>query len=398
METVAGCGATGSTNARQATRGQKGGKRSMITTTMIFHAMGNKKKSKKSKKRVSFRHVWEAYLKPSNIDAQVTKKHMQETERHLTRWETFWAKSKEPRIPGCSRDHLVQWRRDLLGGGKFNARTINKHLGTIRSIMVAADKNGLMKFRPKLEQLPSISTDEVRKIYLKDEQIDRLMESADSLTWPPREITGLEPAQWWRCALVLYRTYGFRTQELLAYEAGKKSLTWWNIALGVESPNPASDLQNEHGWLFYVPPKTQRKKPTPIYLPLTCFTRAAIDILKTGKDVDVFHALFPMPRSQERFMAEWNRWFDVAGVKPKVPGARFKPYCLRKTCATHLSQHYRGLATAVCRWGSDGNEAKVATDHYISDDLLLQQLLTAPMPKSFEMLLSVKPIEQGDQS
>ncbi len=342
---------------------------------------------KKHKKRVTFRQVWEAFLKPSNLDAKVTTKHIAETERHLSRWEAFWRQSKEPKIPGCSRDHLVQWRRDLISLGKFKDGTINKHLGSIRSIMVAADKNGLMKYRPKLEQLPNICTDEVRKIYLRDEQIDRLMTAAEQLTWPPREITGVDAGQWWRCAMVMYRTYGFRTQELLAYEPEKKPLTWWNISLNAESPNPASDIKNEFGWLFYVPPKTQRKKPTPIYLPLTRYARAAIDIMRGCNNVDVFHVLFPMPRSQERFFAEWNRWFDIAGVTPKVPGSRFKPYCMRKTCATHLSQHYRGLATAVCRWGSDGNEAKVALDHYISDDLLLQQLLTAPMPASFEMLL-----------
>ena len=356
------------------------------TTAMRNHAMGKKKAKKK---RVTFRQVWEAFLKPSHMDAKVTTKHMNETERHLSRWESFWSEQgKEPKIPGCKRDHLVQWRRELIGGGKFNPRTINKHLGSIRAIMVAADKNGMMKFRPKLEQLPNICTDELRKIYLRDEQINQLINATDSLTWPPKSVTGLDPSQWWRCAIVFYRTYGFRTQELLAYESGKTPLTWKNIRLESESPNPASDLRNEFGWLFYVPPKTQKKKPTPIYLPLTKYTRAAIDLLRSGGVSDQSQPLFQMPRSQERFMQEWNRWFDLANVRPKVEGARYKPYCLRKTCATHLSQHHRGLATAVCRWGSEGQEAKVATDHYISDDLLIQKLLDAPMPTSFETLLA----------
>jgi hypothetical protein len=337
------------------------------------------------KRKVSFRDVWETYLQPAILDAKCTTKHIQETELHLRRWETFWNK-KQPLVCKCDRKHLETWRRHLMSLEKYKPRSINKHLGSIRSILVAADKNGILKRRPKLEQLPDDTLDPTRKIYLRDEQIDQLMSKTSSLVWPAKSFTGIEPSDWWRCAIVMYRTYGFRPQELLAYDSSKKAISWSNITFAIESPNPSSEQQNQHGWLHYTPPKTKRKKPHPLYLPLTRHARAALNtIAATRRPID--SPLFPMPHSQTGFLTQWYAWFEDAGVHPKIEGARFKPYCMRKTCATLLSQYKDGLASAVCRWGSS-NEAKVAQDHYISNDGVLKSLHDAPMPKSFDDLLS----------
>ena len=342
----------------------------------------------KKKQKVSFRFVWENYLKPANEDAKCTRKHIQETELYLTRWETFWhqIEGKKLVVQKCDRKHLEKWRRHLLSLDKYAPRSINKHLGSIRSILVAADKNGIIKRRPKLEQLPDDCIDPARKIYLRNEQIDALMANRDQLTWPPKSFSGLDPKEWWRCAIVLYRIYGFRPQELLAYDSKKTPIAWSNITFNIESPNPSSEETNELGWLFYTPPKTKRKKPLPLYLPLTRHARAALNRIIATKVTDSAR-LFPMPYSQTGFMTQWYAWFDHANVRPKIDGASFKPYCMRKTCATQLSQYKDGLASAVCRWGSS-NEAKVAQDHYIHKDGLLNSLHDAPMPKSFDELLS----------
>jgi hypothetical protein len=337
------------------------------------------------KKKASFRFVWDTYLQPSMIDAKCTRKHIQETELHLTRWITFWdeLENKEIKVAKCDRKHLETWRRHLIALDKYKPRSINKHLGSIRSILIAADKNGILKRRPKLEQLPDDSIDPARKIYLRNEQIDALMAKTDSLTWPPKSHSGIDPKDWWRCAIVLYRIYGFRPQELLAYDSKKTPITWANITFNIESPNPSSEQKNEFGWLFYTPPKTKRKKPHPLYLPLTRHARAALDrIIATRLKSD--SRLFSMPFSQTGFMEQWYAWFRDADVKPKIEGARYKPYCMRKTCATQLSNHRDGLASAVCRWGAS-QEAKVALDHYIQNE----SLHDAPMPKSFDEFLSI---------
>ena len=344
---------------------------------------------KKKKQKVTFREVWDKYLKPSLQDAKCTEKHIQESELYLERWEAFWkSKGKEIKVQSCGRKHLEQWRRYLIDLGKYKPRSINKHLGAIRTILVCASKNGLLKRRPMLEQLPDTTLDPARKIYLRDEQIDTLMLNPGCLTWPPKSLTNVDPSDWWRCAIVLYRTYGFRPQELLAYDRKKQPICWGNISFAKESPNPSSDEQNEYGWLAYIPPKTKRKKPHYIYLPLTKYARAALEKIEATR-VAPDAPLFPMPHSQTGFLNQWYAWFEATGVKPKIEGARYKPYVMRKTCATHLSKHWPGLASAVCRWGPSA-DAKVATDHYIGDDAIIKHLLDAPMPKTFDQLFAKK--------
>ncbi len=158
---------------------------------------------KKKQRKVSFRFVWETYLKPSLEDANCTQKHIKELELYLTRWEAFWdSKGKQPWVQRSERKHLETWRRHLIGLDKYKPRSINKHLGSIRSLLVSAAKHGLVKRRPMLEQLPDTTLDPTRKIWLRDEQIDVLMTKTECLVWPSKSFTGVEPSHWWQCALV----------------------------------------------------------------------------------------------------------------------------------------------------------------------------------------------------
>ena len=291
-------------------------------------------------------------------------------------------------VKSCERNHLEVFRRHLLNDAEspLKKQTVNKYMRSISQILIAAENNGLLKRRAKLERLPTDVLDPSEKLYLRDEQIDALMGAADKLTWPKFESSGLQPSTWWRCALVLYRIYGFRPQELLAYGSTKKPITWKNISFDEVSPNPSTHEINKYGWLYYTPPKTQKSKPTPLYLPLTRHARAALDLVlvsKVASDAPVFR----MPFSQQSFLKEWYSWLEFAGVKPKIEDARFKPKCLRNTCATYLSSYKNGLATAVCGWGPD-RESSIANGHYISANPLLQELHAAPMPKSFDELFT----------
>ena len=117
------------------------------------------------KQKVTFRFVWESHLKPSLLDAKCTTKHIQEMELYLTRWESFWRSidKKCPKVQSCSREHLETWRRHLMDLGKYKPRSINKHLGAMWSILVAAAKHALLKRRPMLEQLPDTTLDPAPK-------------------------------------------------------------------------------------------------------------------------------------------------------------------------------------------------------------------------------------------
>lgn len=336
------------------------------------------------KKRKTIRKVWTRLAKPAAIDSQCSSKHIREMELHLERWESFWLRDGKYAIanclPGCKRSHMEEWRRHLLSSD-LSKRTINKHLATIRRILVVAENHEIIKSRPRLEQLHEPSKGS-RKQYLRNEQIDAMFDCAHVLDWPR---TGIEPGLWWKCAIVMYRTYGFRTQELVAYESIKKPITWRNITFDEDSPNIASEEKNSLGWLFYVPPKTRKKKPEPIYIPLTKYARHALNIMRSTMQSED-SPIFSNPRHQAKFFEEWFKWINAAGIKSKDEDVRYYPYCLRKTCATYMNRHVTGLATAICRWGSSG-EAKVASDHYISDELTLRRIHDAPMPSSFEAFL-----------
>lgn len=220
------------------------------------------------------------------------------------------------------------------------------------------------------------------KLYLRNEQIDRLFESATELEWPK---THVPASTFWRCGLIMFRTYGFRSQELIAYESSKLPITWENIVFDTESPDPDSLEKCEFGWLQYIPPKTAKKKPSPICIPLTKYARGAMNAMKPKTETQGGF-VFSNPRNQERFFDTWNKWLTIAEVTPKNQSESFLPKHLQKTCATYMNQFKPGLASAVCRWGSS-SEATVAQEHYISSDLLLREIHNAPIPDSFSWAL-----------
>ena len=288
-----------------------------------YHNMPKPKK----KKQLSFRYVLEHYVRPSQDDKKCSTKHIQELERHLKSWEEFW-KSPEGKevlrgeklnVKSCERNHLAVFRRHLLSDAEspLKNQTVNRYLRSINQIIKAAEDHGLIKHRAKLARLANDGLDPAEKIYLRDEQIDALMGAADKLTWPKFESSGLEASTWWMCALVLFRIYGFRPQELLAYNSTRKPVTWKNISFDEVSPNPSTHEINKYGWLFYTPPKTQRSKPTPLYLPLTRHARAALDLVLVSRVSDDA-PVFRMPFSQQSYLSQWYTWLEIAGVKPKI--------------------------------------------------------------------------------
>jgi hypothetical protein len=340
---------------------------------------------------IQLREVWEKYLHPSLQNYGRSPKTLADIERHLARWEEFWRSEQritDPLVTSlCKRHHLEQWQQSLKASD-LSIRTVNKHLASIRQLLICAEKHRLVSNRARLEQMPHKKA--AAKLYLTDTQLDRLWNAASDLNWPQGDIA---PCDFWRAALILFRTYGFRTQELIAYDS-KHSLKWNNICRdSAETPNPDGTAVNSLGWLWYVPIKQAWAKPDPLYLPLTRHSAAAIAKLVVGNSDD---PLFRIPRSSRSFYNTWECWLNLADVKPKaIPGAKeqrkFEPKHLRKTCATYLDRHHKGLADAVCGWGdrtSETERSEVSSTHYIADELtIVDKLNSAPMPASFDAWL-----------
>lgn len=350
------------------------------------------------KKRLpTLRRVWRRHLFPELQKKNRSAKTINDIQLHLNRFEEYWRNKRMSYpliIARLKRENMEEWQQSLLATG-LSARTANKHLASIRQLLVCAEKHRMVKQRPRLEQLTHCKASP--KLYLTDDQLDRLWNAASQLTWP--RVGDLHPAEFWRSALILYRIYGFRTQELIAYELGKTPLQWRNISLDAETPNPSGTAINNLGWLWYLPQKQKWAKPDPLYLPLTRHARAAImklaDAAGVGSNCSPSEAatpLLPISRAPVTFYANWRSWLKLAKVQPKqLPDSAettmFDPKHLRKTCATHLDRHHKGLADAVIGWAAREG-SRVSSVHYIADELtIVDKLNSAPMPASFDAWL-----------
>ncbi|MCA9158717.1 MAG: helix-turn-helix domain-containing protein, partial [Planctomycetales bacterium] len=334
---------------------------------------------KPKKRQPTLRAVYDRHVKPRLIKRNRARSTMVELLRAVDAWDCFWP-PKLQNVRRIRHKHLEKWQNHLLDQG-LSACTVNRYLKAIGQILRAAVNSGIIANRPSLEQLP---TRPATLWYMQLADMDKLIGSCDQMTWP--RLPGLTPGQWWQAALVLYWIYGFRTQEVLAFGVGRRSLSWDSIDLDPQTPNPAGMAVNEWGWLSYVPQKQEWTKPDPLYLPLTKHARAAIDLLQCGRQ-ESSELLFPWPRSQKQLYMRWRELQKLAGVATKGG----KPFCfkhIRKSAATHLERHYRGLGAAVIGW-ADRDVSMVMSRHYAVNELMLvEQLASYPVPDAFDSLLS----------
>lgn len=137
----------------------------------------------------------------------------------------------------------------------------------------------------------------------------------------------------WRVLLVLDYTYGPRTENLLGLE-------WANIVLDTACPAPdASRLHWPHGWLTYVPGKTKRHKPDPLYLPLTECARMHLEELRLRNRTG---PIFAFPRNKHALHNTRQRIWTEADIAD--------PYTfqeIRKTCSTAWNDLYPLLGEHV---------------------------------------------------
>ena len=402
---------------------------------------------KKRKLGPTLRQVYERHVRPGLVAKDRVGSTIRDIERALERWEQYWTSgcapdatatvaptvtSPEPkgeritnpfpshqpdeaspikrlpvqlRVRTIKRRHLEEFQIHLQTcksqrGKPFAKSTINGELGSIRQILCAAESHALLREgRPRIAKLTANAA--APKFYVSREQMNQIWEACDHATWP--RLGGLRSADWWRCALTLLWLYGFRTQELLAFQKGKQKLTWSGIHLQAETPNPAGQAMNDLGWLAYVPQKQKWAKPEPLYLPLTPHSRAAVDWLAIAArtqcegQLPPDRPLFPWSAAHKKLYAQWQLIQARAKVATKLGNAyEFKH--LRKSAATYLEAHWPGLGEAVVGWADRANQAsqpsQVMKVHYQVDEIVMvDKLATYPVPECFTSLLS-KPTSQ----
>lgn len=288
-------------------------------------------------------------------------------------------------------------RKDLLGFRDFLSKTCNipTQNGTVQGIvqlLKTAYKNELIKTVPYLEPLPN--TNKEYKIFPTDEEICRLWENTKHLEWPTKDSLGnkihYSPDFGWKAVLMFFRTFGFRTQELIKFELGFKSITWNNINYNIETPNPEGNIKNDNGWLVYIPQKQIRIKSDPLYIPLPNYVKKVVDILDIDQNRDT--SIIDWSMSHVTFMKNWKRLMDISNVKPKETSGLeyYLPKHFRKCATTRINDFMPNMAQYIIGHASDrsGQNSVVSDKHYYNAEQAIYKCIhNMPYPKCFDEIV-----------
>lgn len=306
--------------------------------------------------------------------------------RRFAEWQA--ATSGKTPIADIDRQTLTDYRIYLGEQGK-SASLRNNAVRAVMQILNAAYKHGFIKHAPKLEALPHDNV--APKVYPSDEEIDVVFDYCRIARWPKKDSKKrplhYPPSTAMRVAIALYRTFGFRTQELIQLEKNYRALSWGNISAPGLTPNPVGRCVWDQGFLHYVPQKQERRKPHPLYVPIPPCIRAALNMVSQGpmrpKD-----PVLDFSRSALTFREQFYEIFERAGVKPReesnVP--RYTPKHLRKAASTVIDTHRSGMAEHIVGHSSDRTgQSEISKKHYINAEMaVLECIQTMPLPKSFE--------------
>jgi hypothetical protein len=372
-----------------------------------------------------------------------SKSYRQDCLRALAKWEEFERRIHElgqrityplP-IKDVTSSYMRAFQEWLLATTTLGPSMINRMVREILTTIALAGDDGHEVRTVRCKRLPEPTG---AKIYFDDLQMSQLWAACGEMQWPVKLVdkprvgssfcgTGLEPATWWRCVLILLRTYGMRVQDLLAYEPDKTPVTWREISFQSKTPNPHGREEWPLGWFTYRSGKMESRGGRQYYLPMTRYTRVAIDRLHAaalsraqslGLDaVPGDWLVVPCPRGGA-VTRQWcslcekanvfrpieavsieelgDKWLAKTTVSSKKCATREEAeqwllderyYVMedfRSTVATFLSAIEESLPNKVCGW-TDGNKINTGRKNYINDEpVLLKYLPSAPMPRCFD--------------
>lgn len=360
----------------------------------LIKSLKNVTKPRKLGKKLSIPDVANQFVIPLLVEKKRRHSTLSNLARDVRRFETWWSSvsNKPLNVADIRRGHLEAFRKHLSATGA-SVPLQNYALRSIAQILNAAVRHELIPQAPKLECLEDPRR--TPRIYPDNEEFGRLWDACQHATWPKKTDKGkplsYAPEVQWKVALLLYRLYGFRTQELVKLEESFRSLTWKNIHPAGITPNPEGKLSHPIGWLAYVPQKQERVKPQPLVVPLTIHSKAALRIAfesSTGKHSSVLN----WPLSSISFYNTWERIRSRAGVFPR-PESGEKDYHikhLRKAATTEINLHRPGLAEYIIGHSSDRSMSKsiVSDYHYNNpEQAVVECMKTLPVPACFDQIL-----------
>jgi len=312
--------------------------------------------------------------------------------RSVGRWEEWWKSLSSERLPiAVIRRKHMQCFREWLSANGHSAAGQNEACRTVRQVLLCAVRHEILAHAPAIESVDHRGV--APKVFQSDEQINDLWEACDAAEWPRFDANHkrlpYSPATAWRVAILLYRTYGFRTQELIRHEANFRALQWSSLFRPGLTPNPVGRCECEHGWISYVPQKQERKKPDPLVVPITKHVRAALSRV-VPVEMDREQPILNWIMSSVGFYRQWHGLNELAGIKPRDGSGvrRYLPKHFRKAATTGINLHRSGMAEHVVGHGADrSGQSSISSKHYDNAEAaVLECMMTLPVPSCFETI------------
>lgn len=202
-------------------------------------------------------------------------------------------------------------------------------------------------------------------------------EVLDGCQWP--HLGKVSPAAFWECVLLSHYVFGFRSQDWFAARTNDKAgLLWADIIDETQCPK-LDDLDNPHGWLWYLVHKTKKKsqraaKPVKLLVPIPGRLRRSLEMFR-GLDSD---RVFPLTSNSRYWSREWTGILERAGLDAATRKQSKKPVIylslgqksvasFRKGCASMWADHVDESAASYLLKHSvtDGAVSAITRDHYL---------------------------------
>ncbi len=376
-----------------------------------------------------------------------SKDTIQSYRRYVAAWDSYWELlaaqdgTTYPVLTEIAVTHLDQWRNHLIEDRKFTPRNANKYVGGIEAILARCESRGAIDCggRYRIDKTPRLGRlgekNRAPKLYFRFLQrveqkrlldlanadrlspaesgemdqlrqldhLSRLYVAASRATWPrtDRHGHGINTRHHWQAALVLYATYGFRTEELIAYTCEARPLPWSQVSWDVETPATGYHATNAHGWLWYVPEKQAWAKSDPLVLPLSSTAAEHLRRVLPWPDdyrpdeSQLARPIFDWPASNYSFYRQWAELIQTAGfalkrdLKTGTP-IKLLPKHLRKTCTTWHNYWRPGIAPLITGHADRDSSAnhqpnQIVADHYDNAEFAVVEAISAlPVPEAWQ--------------
>lgn len=254
----------------------------------------------------------------------------------------------------------LQLEQRVWRGKKIQSNTVRKHLVTIQGIFQLAgpatpemeDAAGVLESPPRIKKPPVAYPEEVEMLELPE--IGAWLDVCHTAIMP--EISGIEPADWWKAVVVFAYNVPFRLETLL-------HLRWeW--------------LKKEEGehWLKVPAWALKGRKPRPAFY-VNSHALAALERLRGIPAEASGGNIFPMPNSVSWLHTQRRRLLEAAGIPEQ---RRFGFHALRKCCNTELQKMKADAAAGLHLGHARGKD--VNHDFYTHRSIVVEPVSRLPQP------------------